>query len=48
MQPYIDEVQRRFGADPADGLQILSTTSALSVPFDPGMALLLVPGHGPD
>ena len=46
MQAYIDEVQQRFGADPADGLQILSTTSALSVPFDPGMAVLLVPGHG--
>src|SRR4051812_12475598 len=46
MQAYIDEVQRRFDADPADGLQILSTTSALSVPFDPGMAVLLLPAGG--
>ena len=45
MQPYIDEMQRRFGVDPADGLQIISTASALSVPFDPGIAVLLLPGR---
>jgi tetrapyrrole methylase family protein/MazG family protein len=43
MQPYIDEMQRRFGVNPADGLQILSARSVLSVPFDPGMAVLLLP-----
>jgi len=46
MQAYIDEMKRRFGVDPADGLQIMSTATALSVPFDPGMAVLLVPGQG--
>jgi tetrapyrrole methylase family protein/MazG family protein len=44
MQPYIDEMQRRFGVDPADGLQVLSAASVLSVPFDPGIAVLLLPG----
>jgi tetrapyrrole methylase family protein/MazG family protein len=39
-------MKRRFGVDPADGLQIMSTATALSVPFDPGMAVLLVPGQG--
>jgi len=43
MQPYIDEMQRRFGVEPAGGLQILSAASLLSVPFDPGMAVLLLP-----
>jgi len=46
MQAYIDEMKRRFGVDPADGLQIMSTATALSVPFDPGMAVLLVPRQG--
>jgi tetrapyrrole methylase family protein/MazG family protein len=45
MQPYIDEMQRRFGVDPADGLQILSTASVLSLPFDPGIAVLLLPSR---
>ncbi len=45
MQPYIDEMQRRFGVDPADGLQILSPASVVGVPFDPGIAVLLLPGR---
>ena len=43
MQRLIDELKRRFGVEPEDGLQIISTSSALSVPFDPGMAVLLLP-----
>jgi len=47
MQRLIDELKSRFGVDPADGLQIISTASALRVPFDPGMALLLLPAPAP-
>jgi tetrapyrrole methylase family protein/MazG family protein len=43
MQRLIDELKSRFGVEPADGLQIISTASALSAPFDPGMAVLLLP-----
>jgi len=43
MQPLIDEIERRFGLRPTDGLQILSTASALRLPFDPGIPLVLLP-----
>jgi tetrapyrrole methylase family protein / MazG family protein len=43
VQALIDEIERRFGLRPADGLQVLSTESALALPFDPGIPVLLLP-----
>jgi tetrapyrrole methylase family protein/MazG family protein len=43
MQALIDEIERRFGLRPIDGLQILSTANALRLPFDPGIPLVLLP-----
>jgi tetrapyrrole methylase family protein/MazG family protein len=48
MQLLIAELQRRFGTDPADGLQIISTASAVRVPFDPGVPVLLLPAPAED
>jgi MazG family protein len=48
MQPYLDELERRFGLRPSDGLQILSTRSALHLPFEPGLPVLLLPPEDPD
>jgi tetrapyrrole methylase family protein / MazG family protein len=43
MQQLIDELDRRFGVRPADGLQILSADGLLRMPFDPGIPVLVVP-----
>jgi tetrapyrrole methylase family protein / MazG family protein len=40
----VAEAQERFGAGPGDGLQVLSVGALLRRPFDPQMALLVVPG----
>jgi len=40
----LDEVESRFGVSASDGVQILTTSALLARPFDPGIALVLVPG----
>jgi len=40
----LDEVEARFGVTAADGLQLLSAGTLVARPFDPGMALVIVPG----
>ena len=47
MQALIDELERRFALRPQDGLQIMSTTAARGLPFDPGLPLLLLPPAPP-
>ena len=44
MQALLDEVTARFGVSVADGIQLLSPAALLARPFDPGMAVLIVPG----
>jgi tetrapyrrole methylase family protein/MazG family protein len=43
MQELLDEIGRRFGVSVADGLQLLTAAGLLRRPFDPGMAVLLLP-----
>ena len=45
MQALLDEISERFGASVADGIQLLSADALLARPFDPGMALVIVPGE---
>lgn len=40
----LDDVESRFGVSAADGVQVLTTSALLARPFDPGIALVLVPG----
>jgi len=40
----LDDVESRFGVSAADGLQVLTTSALLARPFDPGIALVLIPG----
>ncbi len=40
----LGEVDARFGVGPADGIQVLSQLAVTARPFDPGMALIVVPG----
>ena len=40
----LDELQSRFGVEPKDGIQVLTADGLLHRPFDPGMAVLLLPG----
>ncbi|HEY7025042.1 MAG TPA: nucleoside triphosphate pyrophosphohydrolase [Candidatus Limnocylindrales bacterium] len=44
----LDEVESRFGVSAADGLQVLTTRAVIARPFDPGIALVLVPGSSAD
>src|SRR6186713_2042970 len=39
----LDELKSRFGVEPADGIQFLTADGLLRRPFDPGMAVLLLP-----
>jgi len=39
----LDEVKTRFGVEPTDGIQLLTADGLLVRPFDPGMAVLLLP-----
>lgn len=39
----LQQLDARFGLTPRDGVQILSPSSVLGRPFDPGIALVLVP-----
>jgi tetrapyrrole methylase family protein/MazG family protein len=43
----LDEVASRFGVSATDGLQLLATRALASRPFDPGMALIVVPDVAP-
>jgi tetrapyrrole methylase family protein/MazG family protein len=43
----IEELETRHGVAAADGLQILAPSVLATRPFDPGMAVLLVPTAGP-
>lgn len=43
VQELFDELQSRFGIRPTDGTQLLTGPALLRRPFDPGMAVLLVP-----
>jgi tetrapyrrole methylase family protein/MazG family protein len=44
MDELLNQVEARFGVTAADGLQLLSAGSLVTRPFDPGMALVIVPG----
>jgi len=39
----LGEVEARFGVSAADGVQVLAVSSLIARPFDPGIALLVVP-----
>ncbi len=39
----IDEVESRFGVTPADGMQLLGVRALVARPFDPGIALVILP-----
>ncbi len=43
VQPLLDEVHQRFGVSATDGMQLLTADGLLRRPFDPGMAVLLLP-----
>jgi tetrapyrrole methylase family protein/MazG family protein len=43
IQSLLDELERRFGASINDGLQFLTTAAVLRRPFDPGVAVVLLP-----
>ena len=43
MHELIAEIEARFGVTAADGLQILTPGATIRKPFDPGIAVLLVP-----
>src|SRR6266542_2629100 len=43
MDRLLDEIQARFGITAAEGLQVLSVRTLVARPFDPGMALIVVP-----
>src|SRR4051794_16071103 len=39
----LGELKSRFGVEPADGIQFLTSDGLLRRPFDPGMAVVLLP-----
>ncbi len=43
VQAQLDEVEERFQVRPTDGLQLLTAHGLLLRPFDPGMAVVLLP-----
>ncbi len=43
MEQLLEELSARFGVTPGDGVQLLTPASVLSRPFDPGMAVVLLP-----
>jgi MazG family protein len=43
VQALLDEVRERFDVDIADGVQFLSSDGVLRRPFDPGIAVVLMP-----
>jgi tetrapyrrole methylase family protein / MazG family protein len=47
MHRLLEEATARFGVDPADGVQLLAAAALVRRPFDPGLALIVVPGGVP-
>ena len=47
VQALLDDLQARFNTGVADGLQFLTPTGVLRRPFDPGIALVIVPDTPP-
>lgn len=43
MVSVLDEVEARFGVSAADGIQVLAKRLLVARPFDPGIALVIVP-----
>ena len=43
----LDEVETRFGVNAGDGVQVLAQRALVARPFDPGIALVVVPGGTP-
>jgi len=43
MDRLLDEIEARFGVSAAQGVQVLSARTLVARPFDPGLALVLVP-----
>jgi tetrapyrrole methylase family protein/MazG family protein len=43
MDSLLDEIEARFGVSAAQGLQVLSVRTLVARPFDPGMALVVMP-----
>ena len=43
MDRLLDEIEARFGVSAAQGVQVLSARTLVARPFDPGMALVIVP-----
>jgi len=43
MDRLLDDVEARFGVSAAQGVQVLSARTLVARPFDPGMALVIVP-----
>src|SRR5215207_2967984 len=44
IEGLLDELKSRFGLEPISGIQFLTADALLRRPFDPGMAVLLLPG----
>ena len=44
MHRLLEEATARFGLDPAEGVQLIAASALARRPFDPGMALIVVPG----
>src|SRR5215211_268965 len=43
----LDELKSRFGTEPTDGIQLLTVDALRERPFDPGMAVLVLPRDEP-
>jgi tetrapyrrole methylase family protein/MazG family protein len=43
----LSELRTRFGVAPSDGIQVMTAPGLLARPFDPGMAVVLLPADGP-
>jgi len=44
----LDEIESRFGVSAADGVQVVGVTNLVARPFEPGMALVVVPDRPRD
>jgi tetrapyrrole methylase family protein/MazG family protein len=44
VQQLLDELKERFGFSVGEGLQVLTPAAIMSRPFDPGLAVLMLPG----
>ena len=46
MEQLLRELRDRFGVGPGDGIALLTPAAVVARPFDPGMAVVIVPGTG--